>query len=319
MADKSTLSPRPSSEDSPDREPPGSHGRLARKWSRLSSNLLASGLVLIAAIALLRYVAPWWKEEGPPSPKAQVTQAVGPGIDADDPNGVLSGFGDLSHSLRQSHVVGGSDEARAQLRQLCRLAVSSISVPERKIGAAERRVLARLAAETPIAIEPGRWRMYEQDGPAPIVAVVPWPAGQDEADFAGVLSWGIAIPAADANWTLFVYPGRGNSESPVVGLPTLELPPGTVRTMSLSSENGGGMLAFGGEADLVFCQHHFDGWAAAADLPQATPWRMIGRQWLARYGNEKVGWMAVHLFEDRGRLNGGFVAFSRGTAPSQIK
>lgn len=322
MADSSSTTP-PSSDDVANAgqsgradQQPGAYGKMARKWSRFSSNLLASGLVIVAAIALLRYVAPWWKEDGPPSPKAHVAETVGQSLDTEDPHGVLSGFGDLSTSLRQASFVGDREAARLQLRQLCRRAASTLQASDRAVGPAEQRVLKHLRDSTPVAEEVGHWRMYETDGLTPIVVVIPWSdtetgenVGQDVSP--GVLSWGIAVPSADSNWTLFVYPGSGSGLPEIPGLPPIDLPDGMARRMSLSGESGGGMLAFAGSADAASCRRHFDHWAESAELPQVAAWRKIGRQWLARFGDQQAGWVDVHLFEDGGQVSGGFLSVSR--------
>lgn len=319
MADPMPKSP-PTSNDSTKRNEPTGYGRIARKWSRLSSNLLASGLVIVAAIGLLRYVAPWWSQEEPPSSKEHVAQTVGKGVETDHPLGVLSAFGDLAHSLRQAKYVGELEGARDRLRQLCRQAAEKVPQSDRPVGPAEQNMLTHLGQLSPVEEELGRWRMYEAVGPAPIVAVVPWCLSQPNGDDGnavgterGVLSWGIAVPGADSNWTLFTYPGSGDELSEFPGVPGLELPTGTSRIMSLADENGGAMLAFSGSADLVASRRHFDRWATSTDTPVITPWRKIGRQWVARFGDERAGWVDVHLFADGGRLTGGFLAISGGT------
>lgn len=317
MADSLPKSPSASDGSTEKTEPTG-YARLARKWSRLSTNLLASGLVIVAAIALVRHVAPWWKEDQPPSAKAHLSETVGQGIQTEDPLGVLSGFGDLAYSLRQAHFAGDRNGAREQLRQLCRQAANTLRESNRPIGPAEEQLLRRLRAATPVAMELRKWRMYETDGPAPIVAILPWNGleserqSHDKGDTGGVLAWGVAVPGADSNWTLFAYPGSQTNVSTTGGVPRIELPVGTTTTMSLSSENGGAMLAFSGSLDVGVCRQHFDRWARTTGTPQIFPWRMIGQQWLARFGDHNMGWMDVHLFVEDGRLNGGFLTLSGG-------
>lgn len=313
MADTPPKSPPVADNSSKGNEPSG-YARLAQKWSRLSSNLLASGLVIVAAIALVQYVLPWWRQEEPPSAEAHLVETLGQGVETEDPHGVLSGFGELSHSLRQTRFVGDREASREKLRQICRQAAQTLYESNRIVGPAEQRLLNRLRTETPVAEETGKWRMYETDGPAPIVAIVPWShsaeTGNQTTASTGVLSWGIAVPAAESSWTIFVYPGSGVGYSPVPGRPQVELPTGTFRTMSLASENGGGLLGFTGSADPAACRAHFDRWATATNTPRAATWRKIGTQWLARFGKEETGWVDVHLFEEDGRLTGGLVAIS---------
>jgi hypothetical protein len=314
MADTPPKSPPAADAPSNSNEPSG-YARLARKWSRLSSNLLASGLVIVAAIALIKYVVPWWKQDEPPSAGAHLAETLGQGVETEDPHGVLSGFGELSHSLRQARFVGDRAGSREKLRQICRQAAQTLQQSNRIVGPAEQRILNRLRTETPVAEEAGKWHMYETDGPAPIVAIVPWshfaePGDQAGSASTGVLSWGIAVPDADSSWTIFVYPGSGVGHSSIPGLPQVELPTGTIKTMSLASENGGALLGFSGSIDPAACRAHFDRWAATTNTPQAAPWRKIGPQWMARFGKEDIGWVDVHLFEEDGRSTGGFVAVS---------
>jgi len=180
-------------------------------------------------------------------------------------------------------------------------------------------MLTHLSKMSPVEEEHGRWRMYEAVGPAPIVAVVPWRLSQPNGDDGnavsterGVLSWGIAVSGAESSWTLFTYPGSGDGLSEFRGISGPGLPTGTSRIMSLAGENGGAMLAFSGSADLVACRRHFDRWATSTETPVITPWRKIGRQWIARFGDEKAGWVDVHLFAEGGRLTGGFLVISGG-------
>lgn len=318
MADPSSNS-SPATNDPTKDDAPSGYGRLARKWSRLSSNLLASGLVIVAAIGLLRYAAPWWNQEEPPSSKQYVAQTVGENVEIEHPLGVLSGFGDLAYSLRQAKYVGDVEGVRRRLRQLCRQAAATVPESKRKVGPAEKQMLRHLGSTDPVDEEAGNWRMYETLGPAPIVAVVPWrlaksPAADSTAATAqGVLSWGIAVPGAHSEWILFIYPGSGNELPEIPGVPPIELPADTTRTMSLSGENGGALLAFDGSADVTACRRHFDRWASSTQTPVIAPWRKIGRQWIARFGDEQVGWIDVHLFAGGDRLTGGLLSISHAS------
>jgi len=134
MADPSPNSP-PDTDDSTKNSEPTGYKRVARKWSRLSSNLLASGLVIVAAIGLLRYVAPWWSQEEPPSSEEHVAQTVGQGVHwAYFPDSViwLTRFGKPSMSANLTALETVFGKCVAELQQKRHTLTGKLDLQNRK-------------------------------------------------------------------------------------------------------------------------------------------------------------------------------------------
>ena len=185
---------------------------LGRRIAGWASNLLASGVILIAALVFGRQVTQWWRSE-PPAANSPDTVAAR-NLNLDDMAMSWIEFGDSPLAMRRMVHHGVGESALAELRRICRESISDARPPNRLPGKAEKQLLERIAAQQPVESEPGRWAIYQLEYPVPIVAAVldePSASAKVEEQQRRVISWGLAFPSAVEKqakahqWTLFVW------------------------------------------------------------------------------------------------------------------
>jgi hypothetical protein len=202
---------------------------------------------------------------------------------------------------------------------------------------AEEKALADLENQEPVAQDPGRWQMFENPAPLPMVLVVtprkinttPTPLVEPPANSDSqvvpsgrrVLSWGLAFPRgtqaveAPPQWTLFVWsPGedRSASDDPC----PFALPPGSRRTMSLRSEEGGAVIAFRGEGEIHAWRQFVDDWAKQNDWRPVGPWNSIHGGWAMRLEHKNKTTLDVQMAAKEDAMLTGLVTV---TPPSRSK
>jgi hypothetical protein len=258
---------------------PASFASVARKVSGWTTNLLATGLILVLALGLGRQLVGWWRIDPnqalPPLP----TDQLGPG--STDPTAPYTlEFGDSPFSIDERTVHGDRAKAAGQLLAACRLAAAESSAPTDPPGAAEKKLLETVRLLEPLEVA-GEVRFYGPETGFPLlVAVAPAqqgaqldspPIGPKSAenlaenapersppaadDVAAaqlgasrdrVLVWGIAASAGDQVWSLYTFRLGQRREAPAAQVPSVSLPPGSHRTMALRDARGETLLGFAG-------------------------------------------------------------------------
>lgn len=277
---------------------------LARRVSGWTSSLLATGIVLVAAMGVGRQLVQWWRVDPPPAP---VPGTVGiPEAGAEQPLQIHFG----RYSLRRIEVEGDLPAVIEQLKAQCRAVAQRARPPQTEPSEGERRFLERIAGREPLE-EDGNWQIYQFEGKLPLlVAVAAEPAGSSSSpsEESGrpqyrVVAWGLAMPGDDESCTLLVYEVQTPSGQDLQGA-DLALPAQFRRTLTLSGQAGETTIgfSFGGVvqracAALDAALQSSQGWVS-------TGWRQSAGVWHNRY--RKSGRrLDIQLFDDgRGGTSG---------------
>jgi len=273
----------------------------SRKVARWATNLLASGLVLIAGLAAGREVLLAWRS----SPEVATLSA--PIDTGDEPpvwnfdEGVLDlRFGAMPLLVRRQAFSGDQLGALEVLRRhtaaLAQEILPRASQTTKPLDdEAARKLLTRTATMTPVAGEPGRWALYEWQSPLPANMVV--------ADRpTRILAWGLALPAARAaaesgSWSLFSWAevaaehpststesgksgqagdGAGESEEPY-------RPSGTTLGMSIEAPDGAALATFQARGGTAWIEQRYDQWSHRVGAKVELAWRSTGSMREARF------------------------------------
>lgn len=275
---------------------------------------MAICIVLVASLTLGRQILHWWHAE-PPSPTAALDAEI-PGPAWDDELQPLSlEFGDLPLALTRQMVIGDQQAAVESLVRHCQAAAEAADCPSRALDDAERRLLDKIAALTAVERSDvdtgGDWQVYVVDERFTLVAAVRrFPDGSKETA-SGVIRlvcWGIAMPAREKAWTLFLFretPTKGTSPS---GLPNVPLPPGASRNLSVRDERGGLVLGFSGSGSAQIWMKFYDDWFLRQGWSKTDKWSTGTEAWSARFSNPKApgaGYVEIRFAEDsHGELTG---------------
>jgi len=313
---------------SPDNQPAsagtGSRPSLGRRIFGWSNNLLASALILLAAVVFGRQLLRWWRPAAEPPAAVENVVTIDPTLgDPTVPHAL--GFGSWPGEMLREPFTGDGPALLAQLRKRAVEAVARAEIPAGPPGPAEQKMLAGLADHRPVVGEPGQWAVYEMPGPIPLVAGVRFLPGQTASKPATdapadpspetvgpaprVVSWGFGFPVSENQWTLFTYVLASPSAS-LAEFNELQLPEHTRRTMSMRAAGGGSLVGFVADAPL-------DDWAQQLDERLARDgWRQVSKtspgegRWQARFeraGQAKAdgGRLDVQAVGDRlGRIRG---------------
>jgi hypothetical protein len=297
---------------------PATFGVLAKRISVWTTKGVLCTLVVIAGLGLGRDVVLWWRSEVV-TPSVEETRL--PLTDAlDDLDQVHElQFGDLPWRFSRLSVTGSKDAAMMVLQKECRQSMLEDASPQGLPGPAEKKLLARLQHQKPIAEERGRWRLYELAGNCPMVAVIrdqtsgvgEWnEAVQSDASNAEkqerapasrvpcvategprVVTWGLAVPTGKQTWNLYTFAATGKDQKVDTNFPGITTPPGSRRILSLRDPGDGVIISFRGNARPEEWQQFFDDWFQQRKWTSKTSWPSSGPSWHRRYtsGSEEPG------------------------------
>jgi len=230
-----------SSSDSPD-TPTTGFATVSKRMRGWSSNLIASGLVLVIALTFGKQMLGWWRTAGQDSP-TEISNTDLSNTDASERGGkgdvptaptVTPGSRSLGllgnkHQMQFNPAAGNlgrvswTGNAASAMTQLGKEAVKAMSSLESTIDSAPRasisltpaqqRLLKDLRERTPVATTPGGGKIYELPGPLPLVVGIQAGKNSEEAisPHPSVVFWGLAAPikssenSAIKRWTLFTY------------------------------------------------------------------------------------------------------------------
>ncbi|OHB69949.1 MAG: hypothetical protein A2V70_14105 [Planctomycetes bacterium RBG_13_63_9] len=270
--------------------------------------------MVVAGLGFGRQVLRWWAADG--DGRGAVSQSAGVADGLGDPwRAHVLRFGDQSWSLRRQSVSGDQTAAAAALRTKCRQMVGRNRLPDDTPEPAEVKLLGRLARQQPAQQQHGQWKLYELDGPFPMVVgtrVVGARAAGDGAH--RVVTWGLAMSTGTDAWTLYTFqPESPSADEPSV-LGEIKIPPGCSTMLTLRVVGGGGMIAFEGPQDAEKWIRFYDGWFETHNW-RAVSWREVGRWrrsgtgWHCRYraAGEAAALVDVHLGPRRDGRQGGLI------------
>jgi hypothetical protein len=301
-ADGNPLSDRQQTQS---REPrssaPSGFALLASRISSWTSKLILTGVILVAGLGFGRQVLRWWAADDPERMPA-------PAMSAGDRDGLgdemlehVLQFGDSPWSIRRQLVSGSLAEASALLRRRCRAATESATTPEGPPTDQERTFLASLEGMQPRQQEPGKWAMYQLDELVPMVVGVrarrnssTLSGGSDIAqDDRRVVTWGLAVPASEGNWTLYTFVGATPTVGAGPGGEPIPLPDGCRRTMSMRVAGGSGIVAFRGAGSPRPWKEFFDRHFENLDWKADGGWQRTGSLWSRRYAESNAAGAAA--------------------------
>jgi len=289
------------------------HRRLplvAKRLAGWTSNLLVLGIVLVIGLTFGRELTSWWALDSLQPPQAGLGAG---GLFGRDPshserNLHYLTFGDLPIRLGRQTVTGPKAAVFAALRAQCRGEAERRLRVAREPGPAERKMLQGTAGMTPVEQTQGKWRMYQMDGPFPLVVVTDWRNG--DAEVAGglapaqVLLWGLGLPVAagTAEWTLVTCAPTARGSASAADPLALPMPPGARRQTSLRNEDGGGILLLAGSGDPEKWLSSFDAWFREHGWSAAEGWSTVRGARHRRYAHPAEGFAADIVVEVPGEL-----------------
>jgi hypothetical protein len=252
---------------------------------------LLTGMLLVIALVFGRQVLHWWHEDSTPRSKAPAggSSSAAPASSGDSQ--VLA-FGNQNWSIRRQEFAGRRADVAAALTAFCRTVIAAAAPRGEAADAAEQDVLNRLAAEKPIAEEPGRWRLYRwSDGFPILIGTRATPDDLPTADGRTILAeppyrvviWGIGVPTVANHWNLYVFQAGGAGSASEQDASHVPLPPGC-RRLATVREAGSSITAFSAsDASGDSARRFYDRWFAGHGWTAAVPWQQISAGWHARF------------------------------------
>jgi hypothetical protein len=276
-------------------EPPTPLGRGAKRLARFAGNLLASAIVVAAGLTFGRQVLLWWNgASSPPPPPSLVAPLLG-----DEARPHLLEFGDYPFVLQREVLAGDRRAALDRLLARCSTFAEQGTSAEQAAGPAgpaELAMLRRIEGRPPVASGKG-WKLYELERPLPLVAATAeTPAPDGSGPRRRVVSWGLALPAAESgqadglpaaieSWTLFAW--SASAAVKTEPRPTPPLPKGARQTVRLSAEDGSALVAFrggGAPRDAIdFYNDYFARTSPQEHQSHTSAWRETDGVWHARF------------------------------------
>lgn len=281
-------------------------GDLARRISTWTTNLLAIGVLAIAALAMAGRITEWWRAEPPTAAAPPPDLAYSPW---DAAGGMVLEFGDQPWSIDRWTRTGSIADAAGALLEQCRDLLNEPLDSEHLPAAdsSERDLIRRLKNIAPMEEVPNRWRLYVIGGPLPWIvgttaAAKPDSGGSQadrETDDAGpasrLLCWGLALPQPDQTWTLYVI-DRRPADRRGASLPDVPLPPGARRSLRVSSAEGGMLTTFSGNGPATQWMVELDEALAAGGWQRQGNWSGGGPSHAASYQrNDDSGLMRQEI------------------------
>jgi hypothetical protein len=287
---------------------------LAQRITAWTSKGILTAIIVVAGLGFGRQVLRWWAHDRSETATSETAVDSAIGL-LDETRPRLLRFGNLRWSIGCRTVSGSRENAAGALRQACRAMIARAELPDDALGPSETRLLATLAAQRPVAEEPGKWRLDAMDDGLPmVVGTRSWASAGTASKENGVggtarvVLWGMALPASPQSWTLYTCVSLGRSVR--VGTATLDVPapPDSANILSISTDDGGRVETFSGQVDWVVWRDFYDRW-----LPEQG-WRRVGDWEETKAGGHgrfrpaesgRTGAVDIQLTtDDRGRTTG---------------
>jgi hypothetical protein len=289
----------------PAAKPQAGFADVARRMTSRTTDLIAIALVVAASLTFGRQILRWW-HAAPPA--AGTTGAPAVQLPWEDPlRPVALEFGDLPLSMTRQTVFGNAEAAVEALVRHCERGAAAARAPWRDWDEAERQLLARIEGLTPVAWESGVWQVYVIDRQFPMAAGVRrFVSGENDAA-AGhprLVCWGMAMPAGESAWNLFVFQAAVRGSAAAASLPDVPLPPDGHRNLSVRDERGGLLVGFAGTGLPAEWMHFYDDWFADAGWSSEAGWLTSGGAWSVQFrkpGAHDAGRVEIQFAEGANR------------------
>jgi len=265
---------------------PKSYGDVARAMSSWTTKGMLTALVLVAGLGFGRQVLRWWRQGAAPpaaGPRAEAPSAADPG---EGPDHVLR-FGEQPWSLRTTWVGGDREGAAKALRTACRGVASQAQLPDEPPDETERALLGRLTPEEPCERGPDGWELFELSRGLPM-AVATLPGGGENLAGARrrVVTWGLAVPRAAHEWSIYTFQPDRPGASAAGGLPEVPLPPDGRRTLAVETAGSGAIVAFEGPGPPGAWKRFYDDWLTGGRFRPVAAWHDSPESWHLRCRGE---------------------------------
>lgn len=182
-----------------------SFAELGRRMSAWTTRLVLCALVVLTGWGFGRQVMQWWSATGS-VPVGEPVQGVWEELAAAEPQLVLA---DGHWEMVWQGSAVSRQEALVLVRARCQRLLAEVPLPADPPGPAEQRLLTLLANTPPVAEQPGRWSLYQKEGPlAFVVGTRPTGAGDDEAPGAArrrIVVWGVALSHGELGWAAYAF------------------------------------------------------------------------------------------------------------------
>jgi hypothetical protein len=300
---------------------PKSFATVGHRITAWTTNLLATGVVLLLALGVGRQLVGWYRVESPApklSPGAGMSLA---GLANGDP--IELDFGDAPYAIQRREVTGELEEARAALVIACREVAGR--TPLASPSAAESNLLELCERETPLETTPDGRRIFAPQTALPLVVVLrPIAPGNGAPVLAGsenrVVTWGMAGPAGPRQWHLFVAhseeraAGQTGAGESAIAPHDFPLPPGARRMLGLRDQRGGSMSSFAGNGQPAEWIAFLSDWFGRSQWTRCDDWRLADGFWRARYeltGDAKRATLDLEIGPDGAAGLVGFATLQR--------
>ena len=241
------------------RKPPTDFAKLARRLTWWATNGLATGVIVVLALASGREIIEWWKGDDPRPPADEAAASIG-----------LTGrqihFGNGAATAQTKHVLGDAATAERALIELCREATleKDAGANATETGAGEQRLLAMIAGQAPLETH-GTFRIDKIPAGVPMLAVSQNVLGKDAAGRLAALA--IAIPSG-REWGLYLFRAGWTQSSEKSAVAGILLPPNAEISLSVADERGTTLTAIHGRGKLEDWEQFF------RKRPSGDPWRL---------------------------------------------
>jgi hypothetical protein len=176
----------------------GGFAGVARRIGGWTTNLLATGIVLVGGLAVGWQVIGWWKED-PPSVAGQPAglegvelPLLGKGLE----------FGTRGGLLKVERVAGGLGEAQATMRAFCREGGTASERGE--AGNSEAEFVEKLVRQTPLE-ETSNVAVYQPVGQRGMVVAV-------DRKVKRIVAWSFAMEGEEGVWSVYHFRPASSSE-----------------------------------------------------------------------------------------------------------
>ncbi|HUY90520.1 MAG TPA: hypothetical protein VMV10_17415 [Pirellulales bacterium] len=284
---------------------------MARRMADWTTKGLFSALVLVGGLGFGKQVIRWWGDDesapavaGPAAPAFDLAAGAGP---------VEIAAGNSNLRFGRQMIAGDQAEATKSLRAACRQALATAAPWSPSADAEEQNLLTRLAQLEPAEqLSQAEARLYEPVPGMPLAIGVRRFADASEGGSQDATSppdrvvlWGLAAPAGENAWTLYLFrvrqPGAGGDARP-------PLPPGCRRLMAFSNSAGAGTVAFQGTGGCDEYRRFYQAW-------QAEHWPQAVADWRPAPGG---GWQATIARGDSAAADGAVKSLAIHLVPRQF-
>lgn len=277
-----------------------SFARLAKRISSWTTNGVLTAIVLVTGLAFGRQVLRWWAAD--PETPADSARPTDDNDPLGDPRQIhVMEFGNQPWTVGHQLVTGDQTQAMAKLRGMCGKLLRRNEAPA-ELPPLEPALGTELSRLKPADEEPGKWKLYELNGPFPLMvgtrqsgdAKTGPPLAESGAR---VVIWGLAVPAAPRAWTLYAFQPSGEAGTP--SKQYVPIPPSGRRILAAGVAGSATVTAFAGDprpsstgpgaSTPESWQRFYQDWFTEHGWTVVAAWQRSQSRWHAKYAGRIAG------------------------------